>query len=391
MMSRTASRFIHGAPALLTLTLGLVAGVAPLGAQQAPPAQRMEVVNHRVPRAPGDTTDRVVRHLKARADSLGRVYNENEGLSLAERQRVGDELDQTVEELERAIEAMNAGVPGASFHFRIAPMADARAAELMARTLSAAGGPRGWLGIVVNGVAREPRVERGELIVHYLTYPEIVSVEPSSPAQRAGITPGDTLYAYDGRDVRDVDISMTRLLKPNARVLVRTGGNGRVRDVRVTIADRPQRIIVRGIEMNAPGADREGIAVATVPRFPGRGEGTRGGMSQSVVVTAPAAPSAPTPTGVGGLAGAQMGTLTAEWGRLTGVTKGVLVMRVPVGSIAAESGLRDADVIVRAAGRTVGTLPELRRLLATAWGNGDRALSIEFVRERKARIGALRW
>jgi S1-C subfamily serine protease len=73
------------------------------------------------------------------------------------------------------------------------------------------------------------------------------------------------------------------------------------------------------------------------------------------------------------------------------VTHGVLVMRAPVGSLAAESGLRDADVIVAAAGQPVRTVTELRDLIATAWGNGERSLTIRFVRAQKTRTGALRW
>jgi hypothetical protein len=48
-------------------------------------------------------------------------------------------------------------------------------------------------------------------------------------------------------------------------------------------------------------------------------------------------------------------------------------------------------VIVKAAGQSVRTLPELRDLIATAWGAGARSIAIEFVRERKTRTGALRW
>ena len=61
-------------------------------------------------------------------------------------------------------------------------------------------------------------MENGELIIRYLTHPAIVSVEPSSPAERAGLVPSDTLIAYDGEDVRDTDIAITRLLTPNKRV-----------------------------------------------------------------------------------------------------------------------------------------------------------------------------
>jgi len=201
------------------------------------------------------------------------------------------------------------------------------------------------------------------------------------------------------RDVRDVDISMTRLLRPNARVQVRIARDGRQRDVPVTIADAPSRIVLRAQEVigtmsvaGAPdpmgGASGGGFAAGRRALSPPPPPALRRTM---VGATAPAAAMAPTPVSMAGVAGAQMGSVTREWARLTGVSHGVLVLRAPASSLAAESGLRDADVIVRAAGRDVHTLTELRDLLAIAWSSGDRALAIEYVRERKTRNGTLRW
>ena len=393
MMARLLSWSLRGTVAAVALALAVAP--APLGAQQ-----RYEVTVRRMARANSDSLERVVRRLKQRADSLARLYGDDEMLSVAERQQVGEALDRTIEEMDRALVA-NTRVG----HGVVAPMNDPRAAERMARALrqvdrGAAGfAPRGWLGIVVNGVAREPRIEQGELVVHYLTYPEIISVEPRSPAERAGLVPGDTLVAYDGRDVRDVDISMTRLLRPNARVQVRIARDGRQRDVPVTIADAPSRIVLRAQEVigtmsvaGAPdpmgGASGGGFAAGRRALSPPPPPALRRTM---VGATAPAAAMAPTPVSMAGVAGAQMGSVTREWARLTGVSHGVLVLRAPASSLAAESGLRDADVIVRAAGRDVHTLTELRDLLAIAWSSGDRALAIEYVRERKTRNGTLRW
>lgn len=386
----------HLALLLLASTLALAADGTPAAAQQRTSVS----TTRRLPRQEAESTERVVRRLKQRADSLAREYGENDGLSVAERQRIGEELDRTVDQLERALGAMDEGLArmGSSLRMQLAPMADAGAREAMARALmqKGAGGmaPRGWVGFVATGVAREPWVDAGQIFVRYLTYPEIVSVEPGSPAQRAGIVPGDTLIAYDGRDVRDNDISLTRLLVPNARVMVRISRDGRLRDVPVKVADAPSRILLRRDDMNGPASIAGAPGLATAPRFPGS-------VSAGMAVPAPSAmrrslapeapPAATLPVAITGVAGAQMGSITPEWARMTGASSGVLVMRAPAGSLAAESGLRDADVIVKAGGRPVHSLAELRERLAAAWSAGARALAIDYVRDRRTRSGELRW
>src|SRR4029077_825546 len=58
--------------------------------------------------------------------------------------------------------------------------------------------PKGYIGIVAPG---RMLVSSAGQVVEYFDYPSIVSVDPDSPAQRAGIVPGDLLLAYDGLDV----------------------------------------------------------------------------------------------------------------------------------------------------------------------------------------------
>ena len=147
----------------------------------------------------------------------------------------------------------------------------ARAAQAMSRQLMQvreyeAAMPRGWIGFVAQGPGLEPRVEDGQLIVRYFSYPRILSVDPSSPAQRAGIATNDTLLAYDGHDVRENDISLTRLLRPNARVRVRVLRDGRVHEFPVTVATAPAGIARRrGVEV---GGERETWNIPEGPSFP---------------------------------------------------------------------------------------------------------------------------
>jgi serine protease Do len=284
-----------------------------------------------------------------------------------------------------------------------------RASTMMGRAFVQAGSlrgamPRGWLGIVVSGTALEPRIENGELLIRYLTHPEIVSVEPSSPAERAGITPSDTLMAYDGRDVRENEISITRLLRPNARVLVRIRRNGRTREVPVTIADVPSRISLRtemNAEMMVPRAEGGLGDAATFPRMtppPPR----YGPPAMRVPAVAPLPPTTPLPSqaptpaiifsyGYNSVAGAQLAVVTEGLARAIGVRQGVLVTQAPPGSLAYQSGLREGDVIVKVEGTPIRTIAELRERVQAAAENGDNAVELEYLREKRARKAVLRW
>ena len=398
-------------PLCLTITVVAATG-APLRAPLM--AQRAEVgAMRRVPRAePADTNERQLRRLERRADSLSQLYNDGDDLSIAQRRSIGDELDRTVgqiEELARRMAQMDSRLM--RVQVQVAPMVDERNAMAMSNALRQAQQsqiplPRGWLGIVVSGTAREPRVDNGELIIRYLTHPVIVSVEPSSPAEKAGLIPSDTLIAYDGRDVRDRDISITRLLRPNARVLVRVRRDGRTKDVPVKIADVPSRIRLRSetnFVLRTPRADPSLPGVMAFPR-----------SSVPVTALAPRAPSLPpampmppmpavapmpqavTPgaivaIGLNGVAGAQLAALTEGLARTVGVKSGVLVTYAAVGSPAYTSGLRDGDVIVRVGGDPVRTVAELREQVQTAVENGENSVRLDCVRDRKARAVTLRW
>ena len=396
-------------PLLFSFTAVLAAG-----APGALAAQRTETVGvRRAPRAEsGEANERTLRRLSRQADSLAQLYNESEDLTATQRRAVGEALDRTVGQIEELTQRMADADPGmVRVRVQVAPMIDERNATAMSNALRHAQAsqlvmPRGWLGIVVSGTAREPRIDNnGELIIRYLTHPEIVSVEPSSPAERAGIVPSDTLIAYDGRDVRDRDISLAKLLRPNARVLVRIRRDGRTRDVPVTIADVPSRIRLRS-ESSYEMATPQAMIVTRAPTFP---RAPLPPMTALAPRAAPAVPSvaaqaatsvlppqAPTPAvimsyGFNSVAGAQFAPLTDGLARSIGVPRGVLVINAAVGSPAYRSGLRDGDVVVRVDGALVRTVAELREQVQAAVDNGESSVELDSVRERKPRKVTLRW
>ena len=236
-------------------------------------------------------------------------------------------------------------------------------------------------------------------------------MEPSSPAERAGLVPSDTLVAYDGRDVLDRDISLTRLLRPNSRVLVRIRRDGRTKDVPVTIADVPSRIRLRSevnFEMRTPRIagmpdelpfPRPTVpTTALAPRIAPAPMGVMGATPAVPPMPAVpmAAPQPPTPAtifgfGMNSVAGAQLAALTEGLARTVGVERGVLVTYVPVGSPAFGSGLRDGDVIVRVGGQAVRTVPEVREQVQLRRRAGESSVDVDIVRERSARRVTLRW
>src|SRR5581483_10724984 len=98
--------------------------------------------------------------------------------------------------------------------------------------------PDGYLGITFMCSVKQQDGPEGLTIYHY-GYPAVASVAPGSPAQRAGIVPGDTIVAYDSEDVLYRKIVLSRLLRPGKQVAVRVRRNGWIKELSVRIAPRP--------------------------------------------------------------------------------------------------------------------------------------------------------
>lgn len=231
----------------------------------------------------------------------------------------------------------------------------------------------GWIGI--NAEAPQERIVRDDsAFIRYFGYPEIVSVEPNSPAERAGITRGDQLIAYDGADVRDHEINLTKLLQPSRRLTITVRREGEERQVPVTVGRPPARVVER-LELSAPPAPLDSVPSlamifhatprAKIAMFDGMGP-----------------ESAP-------VAGAKLTEIrNEELGHIFGVARGVLVTEV-FSDPARESGLRGGDVLVRADGQDLTSVAQLRRIVAAH--NADRSVELEIVRQKRTRPLTLRW
>ncbi|HJU64746.1 MAG TPA: PDZ domain-containing protein [Gemmatimonadaceae bacterium] len=226
--------------------------------------------------------------------------------------------------------------------------------------------PRGWLGVTFSSSLSVQRGDKGETLWIFEGYPTIESVEPGSPADRAGVSSGDRLVAIDGRDVRR-GIAFDRLLRPGKRLPLRVERAGERKEVTVLVAPRPESAVA----LRVP-----------VPPIPPRPPQPPGYTPAPRVVPVPAPYTA---TDALAMAGAAVMPLVDGLGQYFGVDQGVLLLRVARGSPVAKSGLAPGDVIVSVNGREIRTPLALRSAIDGADG---RELKLLIVRrgERKEMV-----
>jgi S1-C subfamily serine protease len=319
--------------------------------------------------------------LLLKIDSLRRVIDSGR-LSDSERELAAREIALSVNSLQalldetmRAEAAVVAGMATGPVRPARAPMPVPRVTVVAVEPFQ----PRGYLGVTFDGPHAEMRRDDAVLIRFY-QHPKIALVESSSPAERAGVREGDTLLALNGTDVKNETLNLTKLLVPEARIVMRVRRDGDNKDLRVTVAEAPEYLAWRATPL--PRAPR-----APVP------------ADQPVTVriqeppTPPVVYQAPSQARLWvyneGVAGAHVETVSEGLGKALGIKEGVLVIRVQPGTPAFQSGLQDGDVILSVDGRSVTTVRTLRRLLAD--GEGDRGVKLTILRERKQRDVTLRW
>jgi len=250
--------------------------------------------------------------------------------------------------------------------------------------------PVGWLGVYFSG---EMVSSNGRVL--WSKYPLIESVEPDSPAEKAGVESRDLLIAIEGNDVTKVPVNFQELLVPGRRITLNVRHGRTTVDRVVLVERRPPN------EWATPPGMAAAPAAVTAPRAP----------------QAPGAPEAPEPPDaptawrtplppmarMGAvhpgdmtvsvwyedmtLAGARVQRFSALK-EYFGVDSGILVLSVVSATPAARAGLRDGDVIVRAGGKTVADPGRLARLIEQA---PDDALTLEIVRQRKKQTVVLKW
>jgi serine protease Do len=251
--------------------------------------------------------------------------------------------------------------------------------------------PEGWLGI--NYVCEiKTEALKGEIFITHYGYPLIASVEPGSPADRAGLEAGDTIVAYNGEDLRNRRLSLTKLLKPDSKLLVKVHRAREMYELPVIVGRRTAYVPnVRSYTQNQ--------IVEAVPVYPRPRVTTRGGaetiISVSPTPTAPEAPQPPVtviwresgPTTA--LAGAEMTRIGPELGEVFGVARGVLILAVGQNTPASRAGLRGGDVILKVNGQDVAAPNQIQTLLQRS--EGEQQLKLTVMRKSKTQQVTLKW
>lgn len=251
--------------------------------------------------------------------------------------------------------------------------------------------PKGYIGIVAPG--RNIINAAGQFVLYY-DYPTIISVDPDSPAQHAGIVPGDVLLAYDGQDVRGRQFNLTRMLLPEKKLAVLVKHEGENKEFALTVAKATERIQLRRHDLgDVPEGDlqlniirSEGAARAAVA-----GMAARGGSGQAGAVTMMVPGGNLFFMTANSAFGATLSTVGPELAKTLKLETGVLVNDVPEESLAFKGGLRTGDVIVNAGGESIASVRALQETIMVAKRGAERGLTLQVIREKQPKKITVNW
>lgn len=263
----------------------------------------------------------------------------------------------------------------------------------------------GYLGVTLSTTAPEVQQEGGKTLMRFEDYPTIESVDPDSPAERAGLESGDKLLALNGQDVTSGCEPFSTLLKPGSHVLLSVKRGAYTKQLSALVAKRPVSswsqvwTYPRGgaTTIIIPSAPKTSSSRVAPPAPPAPAAEPDSDGADVTISVAPYPAVSPMPEistmdlHLGGSLLVVAGAEVRSVGNLAdyfGVSQGVLVLRVESGTIAARSGLQDGDVIVRADGNPVNSPAGLSRAMYRA---SDAQLKLDVVRLKKKKTVLLKW
>ena len=265
-----------------------------------------------------------------------------------------------------------------------------RAVEQRARREQPGSEPDGWFGVTVETTSSAAQLN-GQVLVSR-EYPRVASVEPGSPAARAGVLAGDRLLTIRGIDLRSQALEaldLSSLLRPGSTIPMRFERGGDVRQVMVAITARPATF--------APGTRVQVLSVGPEAR-PASGEQT----TRIVVRTPDATPRRATPVvapspasylffndgNVIAVGGAELMRLTDPLRAALRVSNGLYVVSVAPRTPAERAGMREGDVLLSANGTVLNAPTDFFRIVRA---QTDGHVSLELMRGRTRMTMEMRW
>lgn len=276
---------------------------------------------------------------------------------------------------------------------RVTQLARGQAPMSVEFTFSNSPRTSGYMGLVTSGLKITSSVNGAET-VSFCEYPAVESVEPGSPADKAGVITNDTLIAFNNRDLLQWDVNYSRLLVPGDTVRVRLRRAGHTRTLPVAIVRRPgERPMIAFERIPCEDAETRTACDARItasmrgfmlpnPSMPPSGVVAAGGGGGMMTASASAPRGAPSemrarisiPTlpfyaspdaTFGMFAGARITAISGEFASNMGFDPGLLVMDVMGGTSAASGGLQAGEVINEVNGVPVRDFNTFRQALLT--------------------------
>lgn len=245
--------------------------------------------------------------------------------------------------------------------------------------------PAGWFGVTIND--NMVIDEHGNPF--FEGYPVVTTVEPGSPADKAGVKVGDVLIAFNDHDMKGSAMALRDWLQPGASFLVKLRREGAAKQVRGTVGKRPPRwdqtvtLMWRAPEV-ADGSMGTGMVGPQNP-------------SRLIRLRTPLPAKLP-PVMVGSFsfgggvypfAGAEFTAMNPDLSDALGVKQeGVFVTNVIPGSPAGVAGLRGGDVVLTADSIQLNDPMALVRAIRES---NDRSIKLEVIRKNKPQTILLKY
>jgi hypothetical protein len=244
--------------------------------------------------------------------------------------------------------------------------------------ISRARNAHGYMGVTASAPSITSTYN-GDSRVGYCEYPRVESIEPGSPAERAGVATGDTLLAFNGYDLREYDVNYGRLLVPGQTVRVRLRRGGKVRELPVIITPRTDN--TQASDSPCEGSESAALCEARIAsavramKF-GSSEhssGRRSGGRLSGIDQRGQPPNGDLPLRIettsnmsfATFAGARLSPISDELAANLGIDAGLLIMEVATRSPGADAGLRAGETIMDVNGVEVRDVVAFRRAIAS--------------------------